>query len=80
VDRAKDVNKYSRCILVLGINFWSPSPHPTLHSTIAPTSLHPRITLASSSPNLSNHIHPFHLPFHPQLSTCFTPFLRLSPL
>ena len=80
VDRAKDVNKYSRCILVLGINFWSPSAHPTLHSTIAPTSLHPRITLASSSPNLSNHIHPFHLPFHPQLSTCFTPFLRLSPL
>ena len=80
VDRAKDVNKYSRCILVLGINFWSPSPHPTLHSTITPTSLHPRITLASSSPNLSNHIHPFHLPFHPQLSTCFTPFLRLSPL
>ena len=80
VDRAKDVNKYSRCILVLSINFWSPSPHPALHSTIAPTSLHPRITLASSSPNLSNHIHPFHRPFHPQLSTCFTPFLRLSPL
>ena len=50
------------------------------HILHTPASFHPRITLASPSPNLSNHIHPFHLPFHPQLSTCFTPFLRLSPL
>ena len=54
--------------------------HPSFHhrSTLAPASLHPRITLASPSPNLPNHLHPFHLPFHPQLSTYFTPFLCLS--
>ena len=42
VDRAKDVNKYSRCILVLGINFWSPSPRPTppLPPTLPPTTFH----------------------------------------
>ena len=40
---------------------------------IPPSLLHPRITLASPSPNLSNHIHPFHLPFHQHLSTYFHP-------
>ena len=83
VHNAKDVNKYSTVgvslYLVAIFDHLLHTP-PSFHhrSTLAPASLHPRITLASPSPNLPNHIHPFHLPFHPQLSTYFTPFLCLS--
>ena len=40
VEHANDLNKYnidsSWRILSFGINFWQPSPHSTLHSTLAP--------------------------------------------
>ena len=76
VVHANDLNKYnidsSWRILLFGINFWQPSPHSTLHSTLAPPSPH----LHPTSPTIS----PFTSPFHPHPSTYFTPFLHFCPL
>ena len=70
LEHANDLNKYnidsSWRILLFGINFWQPSPHSTLHSTLAPPSPH----LHPTSPTIS----PFHLPIPP------TPFHLLHPL
>ena len=78
VEHANDLNKYnidsSWRILSFGINFWQPSPHSTLHSTLAPPSPH----LHQTSPTISPFTSPFHS--HPSTSTYFTPFLHLCPL
>ena len=50
--------------------------HPSFHhrSTLAAALLHPRITLASPSPNLSNHYRPFHHPSTHTFSPTSLPF------
>ena len=50
--------------------------HPSFHhrSTLAAALLHPRITLASPSPNLSNHYPPFHHPSTHTFSPTSLPF------
>ena len=62
VEHANDLNKYnidSSCrILLFGINFWQPSPHSTLHSTLAPPN-HFTLPTPHSTHTLPPTSHPF---------------------
>ena len=62
VEHANDLNKYnidsSSRILLCGINFWQPSPHSTLHSTLAPPN-HFTLATPHSTHTLPPTSHPF---------------------